>query len=821
MDRRLPGDTRRLCYQLHGNAGINSTPVIDQATNTMWVVFRTASPFDSHVYDAQYWIQKLDIRTGNVLAQKQIVPRDPAFDPNKVLTRTGLLLQDGIVYIGFAGAVCDDGGGDQTLKTSAHGWVVAINATDLSTVAALNTTPGSTLGGIWQSGYGLASDKNGFVYAFTGNNRALPTGIGIGSEMSEAALRLKLAPDSTAFQTQHYTLPNWNRLDDGDTDLGSGGPFILPNGFVAGGGKQGSINVFNPGDWSKPTQQFQAFFNSWHSGISPCDYDLDQTYGANIHGIPVSWTPAQSTSTLVYDMPEKDYLKSFEVDQTGKFDERPFASTLESGIRSARGMPGGFLSLSANGGLDGIIWASAVVENGVDAIITDGSIAGDLMAFDAITLRLLWKANEQASFAKMIPPTIASGKVFRSAYANQIIVYGITGFGIAPVEPRPPPTRQVTAALRDPHHIDLFMTSRDSIDGSILTTNWEPSCQPPALRRGWRGWFPVYSSMDASQDTQPLPSAFVFKAPAGQPIKALWRNRTHLDLFTISATNGSVMSNYWEPALNHASGWKQWFPIGATSAQAAPGQPITALWRNGNHLDLFMTDRSGRIISTYFDNNTWQTSWFPVSGSPVGHARPGQPVTALWRNSSHLDLFVTDSKGNVISTYFENGRWQPGWFPLPGTGPGQLATGQQVTAVWRNGTHLDLFAADATGRIISTYFDTNKWQPAWFVVPGTVAGQVASGQSVTAIWRNGNTHMDLFATDRAGRIISTYFDTDKWQSGWFVVASSPTGQANPGQPVTALWRDANHLDLFISDRDGRIKSTYFENNAWLNSWFSI
>jgi uncharacterized protein with LGFP repeats len=84
------------------------------------------------------------------------------------------------------------------------------------------------------------------------------------------------------------------------------------------------------------------------------------------------------------------------------------------------GMPGGALSLSANGNRDGIIWAS------VPKFDSQWTIApGRLMAFDATTLQELWRDDDNIAFAKFAPPTVADGKVFRPTFANKLIVYGV------------------------------------------------------------------------------------------------------------------------------------------------------------------------------------------------------------------------------------------------------------------------------------------------------------------------------------------------------------------------------------------------------------
>ena len=363
------------------------------------------------------------------------------------------------------------------------------------------------------------------------------------------------------------------------------------------------------------------------------------------------------------------------------------------------------------------------------------------------------------------------------------------------------------------------MSSRDASDGSVLSANWEAVCPTlpsgPVVSRSWGGWFPIKSWMDKVDDAHLLPADFDFQASTTAPVTALWRNTTHLDLF-VTGKDGRVMSNFWEPSALKDSGWKAWFPIDPGTGMAASGQPITAVWRNPNHLDLFMTGKDGRVMSTYFEGNSWQPAWLPIDPDN-GMAEPGQPITALWRNPNHLDLFMTGKDGRVMSTFFEGNSWQPAWFPVdPETG--MAAPGQSITAVWRNPNHLDLFMTGKDGRVMSTFFEGNSWQPAWFPIdPDT--GMAAPGQSITAVWRNSN-HLDLFMTGKDGQVTSTYFEGNSWQSAWFPI-DPDTGMATPGQSITAIWRNPNHLDLFMTGKDGRVMSTYFEGNSWQSAWFPI
>src|SRR6516225_203709 len=163
-------------------------------------------------------------------------------------------------------------------------------------------------------------------------------------------------------------------------------------------------------------------------------------------------------------------------------------------------------------------------------------------------------------------------------------------------------------------------------------------------------------------------------------------------------------------------------------ADAKPPQPITAVWSNSHHLDLFLTNAKGEVISAWWDGSCGWQPWFAIQPQ-TGKTQPGQQVTAVWSNPQHLDLFATNSEGRVISTWWEGGKGWQAWFTIqPRTGKAQPR--QQVTALWSSPQHLDLFATDAQGRVISTWWEGGKGWQAWFAIhPET--GKVQSGQQVT------------------------------------------------------------------------------------------
>src|SRR6202012_1800733 len=96
-----------------------------------------------------------------------------------------------------------------------------------------------------------------------------------------------------------------------------------------------------------------------------------------------------------------------------------------------QGMPGGMLTISANGSQSGtgIVWAS-VPRNG-DA--NQFTVPGNLYAFNAENLNLLWSStgtgDDLLNFSKGSAPIVANGKVYVGSISKFVNVYGLKSDG--------------------------------------------------------------------------------------------------------------------------------------------------------------------------------------------------------------------------------------------------------------------------------------------------------------------------------------------------------------------------------------------------------
>ncbi|HEY6344995.1 MAG TPA: hypothetical protein VIY49_26150 [Bryobacteraceae bacterium] len=255
--------------------GIIGTPVVDTATMTMYLVATSESPKGgSGSIVAE--LHAVDVTTGKdragspvpikaqfppnpdgktLLGDGPVVGGNLQFDPSRNLQRPGLLLLNGTLFIGF---------GSYGDYNPWHGWLLAYDASTLTQVGVLCTTPdqedqsngsdppdvGNSGGSIWQGGMGIATDGTS-VYVATGNgpfNANLKTGRNYGDSILRIPAAIA-AGGVEALKVADYFTP-WNQwnISSQDQDVGSGGVLVVPKPV---GGK--SLLVQCGKNWWQPS----------------------------------------------------------------------------------------------------------------------------------------------------------------------------------------------------------------------------------------------------------------------------------------------------------------------------------------------------------------------------------------------------------------------------------------------------------------------------------------------------------------------------------------------------------------------------------------
>ena len=126
----------------------------------------------------------------------------------------------------------------------------------------------------------------------------------------------------------------------------------------------------------------------------------------------------------------------------------------------------------------------------------------------------------------------------------------------------------------------------------------------------------------------------------------------------------------------------------------------------------------------------------------------GARISAVSRSRDHLDIFATDSIGRVLTAAWEpafTDGWH-GWWDLKG---GRAKPGAPVTAVSRSADKLDVFVTGTDGGCYTAAWEPGftDWWHGWWRVRNAVFPQ---GSNFGAVSRSAD-HLDIFGTDTAGR----------------------------------------------------------------------
>ena len=371
--------------------GIQGTPVIDTTRNAIYVLAMTKEN-GTYVHK----LHALDLGTGAELFAGPATIKASFVSNGKTYQfidkyqqqRPGLLLQNGIVYIGFGSPGCN-------LKNE-MGWVMAYDGGTLQQVGAFDDSPGVMASAIWMSGAGLAGDNAGNVFFSTGDGQFdADTG---GGHFGDSVV--KLTQGSGVLTLGDWFTPyNQDYLNQNDFDLGAGQILLLPEqagkNFALAADKNGTLYLldqatlgqYNPqGDFQIPQELSVPVLGEVHGGL---------TYWNGLVYVLAEYTPAMAYSFT------NGLLSAQPVSQAPKATAHPTGGTV-----------------SSNGAQDGIFWYAAYPTN-------------KLFAFDAADLTHELYDNAQAgtrdvmaSIVHFTMPIVANGRVYVNGQ-TQLTVFGL------------------------------------------------------------------------------------------------------------------------------------------------------------------------------------------------------------------------------------------------------------------------------------------------------------------------------------------------------------------------------------------------------------
>ena len=370
--------------------GIQGTPVID--TTTRNAIYVLAMTIENGAYIHK--LHALDLGTGEELFGGPVPVTASVTIDNQVYTfidkyqqqRPGLLLQDGIVYIGFGSPGCN-------IKT-ANGWIMAYDGGTLQQVGVFDASPGVMASAVWLSGGGLPGDGAGNVYANTGDG-LFDVNSG-GSHYGDTLLRLH-QDDGVLNLADYFTPYNQKYLQTNDLDLSSGQIMLLPEvpegNFAITIDKNGTIYLLNQTDLG----QYNPV------GDTQIPQELDAPTLGEVHAGLTYWN--NNVYVAAYTTPVIAF--SF---TNGQLSLTPTSQTPKAPARAQGGI------VSSHGATDGIFW---YVSNSTLFAIDATNLANEF--YDST------KAGKRDIFGPVVHfemPIVADGRVYVPGQ-TQLTVLGL------------------------------------------------------------------------------------------------------------------------------------------------------------------------------------------------------------------------------------------------------------------------------------------------------------------------------------------------------------------------------------------------------------
>jgi hypothetical protein len=712
--------------------GITGTPVIDTNTSTLYVEVKTKENgtyrHRLHALDITSGAEKLG---GPKLIQATVngtgadsVSGHVAFNDLKHMCRPGLLLLNGVVYAAYASH------GDQNPY---HGWLIGYNAQTLQQVGVYNTSPNGYWSGIWQCGNGPAADGNGNIYFETGNARggdnvatnfADPNGYTLCESFVKVATT-NSSPTNNLIMTDYFTPFNQASLNNGDTDLGSGGNLVLPDSvgsaahphLLIGCGKEGKIYLLD--------RDNMGHYNSVNNN------QIVQSFAA----IGGTWGSPAYFNGQVYYHGSGDRLKAFRL--SGGL----LVTTPASQAPSGYGDRGSTPSVSANGTANAIVWSLQTDNFGSGAPVV-------LHAFNATNLNIeLYNSGQAAGgrdrafgAVKFTLPTVANGKVYVGGQSGLTVYGNAAGWTAAPI------ISPNGGVFTNSATVTLSSTTTGAsvyytLDGSTPTTGSTLYAGPLTITNS--GAIKAFATKSGLVDSAVAVATFLNSTVVGRGTGLTghyWTLHT-----SAQPTNGAPTLVRVDPTVN--TNWGNGSPDPSISVDQ-----FTALW-------------TGQVQPEFSETYTFYTTtddgvrlW--VNNQLIIDKWVDQGPTEWTGTASNL---VSGRRYDIKMEYYENGggaeailSWsspstakaiipQSQLFPTNDLPPSVTLTSPTNGASFSSGTNITLQAAasDIDGMVSQVQF-----------LAGTnVLGAVAGGPSFSFLWNGvaaGNYTLTAKATDDQG-----------------------------------------------------------------------
>lgn len=439
-----------------GHVGIDSTPVIDVSSETIYLISytmeNTQPVYRIHALDLNTLADK--VASGVIVTASHTLSNGARYVFNAAVSRQrpALLEVNGNVYAGF-GSFCDLEG------NLSRGWLLGWHAQTLDPLPnnqlddQLSTSStGTFLTSIWMSGAGIAADEAGHLWFVTGNSN--PSAYLPPQNIQESAVEVS---GDLSQVLGLFTPSDQVQLDSSDGDLGSGGILIVPQqtslplpNLAYTVGKSGYVYLLNRNAFagnSSPSKIAYSFL------LGGCWCTSSYFMGSDGVGRIVN---SVGYNVITYE------LKSTGAGVT-------LAYEYNSAVLNTGQDPGFFTTVSSNGTQTGtlIIWA-------VTRPIDSNPATVNLLAFDNIHGEPIYSGaagswpilNGNAN----IVPVVANGRVY-VASNQQLAIFGLGGV-------TPTAAQMTTAAAPTADTGSQISGTVRSINGSLVTLETRSGLAP-------------------------------------------------------------------------------------------------------------------------------------------------------------------------------------------------------------------------------------------------------------------------------------------------------------------------------------------------------
>jgi hypothetical protein len=332
------------CHIYNPDVGINSTPVIDLSSNTLYAVVYTQQSTGP-----AYFLHALDLGSLADKIPPQLITGSHrltdgttySFNATYERQRPALLLANGNVYATF-GSFCDKA------PNLSRGWVLGWQTGTLTPLPGNQltdtqaTSPNNYfLSAIWMSGYGPAADSSGNILFVTSNSDPSGTTYDGVTNIQESVV--KVSANLTTL-LDIFTPSNVADMDENDLDFGSGGVMVLPDQpgpvphMAVAAGKLGSMFFMNEDHLGGFSTQTNNVLGTYTAGPCWCGSSYFVDPRDNIARVVSSG----GSNVIVWK------LKASATPTLTKVSASPALNTVGTGF---------FTSVSSNGSANPIIWA--------------------------------------------------------------------------------------------------------------------------------------------------------------------------------------------------------------------------------------------------------------------------------------------------------------------------------------------------------------------------------------------------------------------------------------------------------------------------------